>query len=72
MAEELQQGALAGSVLTYDADDVALLYLEVDIFQCPYIVGMCFLTAVVDLTDLQVWVFLTKYGGLPKAVKVML
>ena len=72
MAEEFQQGALAGSVLTYDADDVALLYLEVDIFQCPYIVGMCFLTAVVDFADFQVWVFASHDSGLPKTVKVML
>jgi hypothetical protein len=72
MAEEFQQGAFAGSVLTYDADDVALLYLEVDIFQCPYIVGMGFLTAVVDFAYLEVWVFLTSYGGLPETIKVML
>jgi hypothetical protein len=49
-----------------------LLYFEIDIFQCPYIVGMGFLAAVVDFTDLKVWVFASHDSGLPKTVKVML
>ena len=41
--EELQEGALACSVLADDAYHVALLYLERDVFQCPDVVGGAFL-----------------------------
>lgn len=72
MAEEFQKGALAGTILADDADDIALLYLEGDIFQCPDIVGGAFLTAVVDFAYLEVGVFLTEDAGLPPAVDVVL
>ena len=57
VAEELQQGALAGSVLADDTDDVTLLDLERDILQSPDIVAGALGTAVVDLANLQIGVF---------------
>ena len=67
LTEEFQQGGLAGAVLADDADHVALLDLEVDIAERPDVVGVGFLGAVVDRTDLEVGVFLAQDGGLPCA-----
>lgn len=50
--EELQQGGLAGAVLADDTDDVALLDIEGDVFQCPDEVAGAFLRTVVGLADL--------------------
>ena len=71
MAEELEEGGLAGAVLADDADDVALLDLEVDVLECPYVVAVALGGAVVGLADLEVWVFLAEDGGLPPAVEVV-
>jgi len=71
LAEEFQQGGLAGAVLADDADDVALLDLEVDIAERPYIVGVGFGGAVVDRANLQVGVLAAEDGGLPPAVEVV-
>jgi len=71
MAEELQQGALASTVLADNADDVALLYLEGDVLQSPDIVAVTLGRAVVDLANLQVGVFLAEDGGLPPSVEVV-
>lgn len=59
MGEELEERALAGAVLTDDADDIALLYLEGDVLQRPYIVGCALGGAVVHLAYLQIGVFFT-------------
>ena len=72
VAEELQQGALAGSVLADDADDVALLDLERDVIQGPDIVAVALGRAVVDLADLLIGVLTAEDGGLPPAVEVVL
>ena len=69
--EELKEGGLACTVLADDADDVALLNLEVDVLQSPDIVAMAFVGAVVGLTDLQVWVFFSKYVHRPPAVEIV-
>ena len=71
LAEEFEQGTLAGAVLADDADDVALLDLEVDIAERPDVVGVGFRGAVVDRADLEVGVFLAQNGGLPPAVEVV-
>ena len=71
LAEEFQQGGLAGAVLADDADDVALLDLEVDIAERPDVVGVGFRGAVVDRADLQVGVLAAEDGGLPPAVEVV-
>ena len=71
LTKEFQQGTLAGAVLADDADDVALLDLEVDIAERPDIVGVGFRGAVVDRADLQVGVLAAEDGGLPPAVEVM-
>ena len=71
LTEELEQGGLAGAVLADDAHHVALLDLEVDIAERPDIVGVGFLGAVVDRTDLEVGVFAAQDGGLPPAVEVV-
>lgn len=69
--QELQQGAFAGTVLADDANDVALLYLEVDVTQCPYVFGVTFGGTVVGLANLEVWVFMTQDSGLPPTVEVV-
>ena len=71
LTKELQQGGLTGAVLADDADDVALLHLEVDIAERPDVVGVGFRGAVVDRADLQVGVLAAEDGGLPPAVEVM-
>lgn len=72
MAEELQQGALASTVLTDDADDVALLDLERDVLQCPDIITVALGGTVIDLTNLEIGVFLAEDAGLEPAVEVVL
>ena len=71
LTEEFQQSGLARTVLADDADDVALLDLEVDIAERPDVVGVGFRGAVVDRADLQVGVLAAEDGGLPPAVEVM-
>ena len=71
LTEELEQGGLAGAVLADDADNVALLDLEVDIAERPDVVGVGLRGAVVDRADLQVGVLAAQDGGLPPAVEVM-
>ena len=71
LTEEFQEGTLAGAVLADDADDVALLHLEVDIAERPDVVGVGFRGAVVDRADLQVGVLAAEDGGLPPAVEVV-
>ena len=71
LTEEFEQGGLAGAVLADDAYHVALLDFEVDIAERPDVVGVGFLGAVVDRTDLQVGVFLAQDGSLPPAVEVV-
>ena len=65
LTEELQERRFAGAVLADDADDIALLDLEVDIAERPDVVGVGFLGAVVDRADLQVRVLAAEDGGLP-------
>ena len=72
MTEELQQGALASTVLADDADDVALLDLERDVLQGPDIVAMALGASVVHLANLQVGVLAAHNGGLPPAIEVVL
>jgi len=71
LTKEFQQGALACAILADDTDNVALLDTEVDIAECPYVVRVGFLGAVVDRADLQVGVLATEDGGLPPAVEVV-
>ena len=71
LTEELQERRFASAVLADDADDVALLDLEVDIAERPDIVGVGLRGAVVDRADLQVGVLAAEDGGLPPAVEVM-
>lgn len=71
VAEELQQGALSGSVLAYDAYHVALLYFERDVFQCPDVVRVSLCGAVVGLANLEIGVFFAQNAGLPPAVEVV-
>ncbi len=72
MAEELQKGALAGTVLTDDTDDIALLDLERNVLQSPDIVTVALGRAVVDLANLEIGVFFAEDGGLPPTVEVVL
>lgn len=62
-AEELEQGALAGSVFSDDAEDVALLHFEVDVFESINVIGRTFRTAVVGLANFKVWVFFVADAG---------
>ena len=69
--EELEEGGFTGTVLADDAYDVALLDLEVDIPQGPYIVALAFGAAVVGLTDGEVGVFFATYVHGPPALEVV-
>lgn len=69
--EELQQRGFAGTILADDANDVALLDLEVDVLQCPDILALTLMGAVVSLTNLQVGIFTAEYVHGPPAVQVM-
>ena len=69
--EELEECRLSGTVLADDADDVALLDLEINISQCPDVFGGAFRGTVVGLTDLEVGVLLAEDVGDPKSSYVM-
>ena len=69
--EELQQGALACTVLTDDANDIALLHLEIYVFQSPDIVATALLGAVVGLANLQVGVLATEDIHGPPPVNIV-
>ena len=71
LTEEFEQGTLARAVLADDADHIALLDLEIDIAQCPYILAIGFLGTVVDGTNLQIRVFTAEDTGLPPTVEVV-
>ena len=49
----------------------ALLDLEINVAQCPYILAIGFLGTVVDGTNLQIGVFAAKDTGLPPTVEVV-
>ena len=70
-AEEFQQGALTSTVLADDADNVALLDREIDVFQRPDIVAMASVGTVVGLANLQVGIFLAEHVHGPPAVEVV-
>lgn len=70
LREDLKQRALARAILADDAHDIALLDLEVDILERPDEIGICMLGAVIDLSDLQIRIFLAADGG-PPAVQVL-
>ena len=69
--QELEQRALACTVLTDDAHDIALLYREVDVLQRPHIVAMALMGTVVGLTNLQIRVFFVEDIHRPPAIQVM-
>ena len=69
--EDLQQGALAGTVLADDAYHVALLDFEVDVLQGPHVVAGTFAAAVVGLAYGEVGVFLAPYVHGPPALEVV-
>ena len=70
-AQEFQEGRFAGAVLADDADDVALLDLEVDIAQRPDVVGVTLGGTVVGLADLEIRVLFAEDVGDPEAADVM-
>ena len=70
-AKEFQQCGLAGTVLADDTYHIALLYLEIDIAQCPYIFGTAFGRAVIHLAYLQIRVLATEDRGLEPSVEVV-
>ena len=69
--EEFEEGGFTGTVLADDADDVALLDLEVDIAEGPDVVRIAFGGSVVRLADLEVWVLLAEDVGDPEATDVV-
>ena len=70
-AQQLEERRLAGTVLADDADDVALLDLEVDVAEGPDVVGVAFGGTVVGLADLEVGVLFAEDVGDPEATDVM-
>ena len=71
VAEQFQQGALSGSILADDAYYITLLHGEVDVAQRPDIFTITLGGAVIDITNLQVWVFLAQYTCLPPTIQVV-
>ena len=71
LAEELEQRALAGTVAADDADDIALLDLEADVLQGPYIVARALDGTVVGVADAEIGVFFMSYVDRPPAVEVV-
>ena len=69
--KEFQEGRFAGTVLTDDADDVALLDLEVDVAERPDVVGVAFGGTIVGLADLEVGVLFAEDVGDPEAADVV-
>ena len=69
--EEFEEGGFTGTVLTDDADDVALFDLEVDVAEGPDVLGGALRGTVVGLADLEVRVFLAEDVGNPKSSYVM-
>ena len=70
-AEEFKEGAFACSVPADDSHDVALFHLEVDILECPHVVAVALVRAVVRLPHLQVGVIAAQHLGLPETVQVV-
>ena len=69
--EEFQEGRFAGTVLTDDADDVALLDLEVDVAERPDVVRITFGGTVVGLADLEIRVLFMENIGYPEAADIV-
>ena len=69
--EELEEGGFTGTVLADDADDVALLDLEVDVAQRPDVVGVALRSTVVGLADLEIRVLFAEDVGDPEAADVV-
>ena len=69
--EEFEQSGFAGAVLADDADDVALLDLEVDIPQRPDIVRVAFGGTIVGLADLEIRILFAEDVGDPEAADVV-
>ena len=58
-AQQFEQGAFAGAVAANDAEHFAGLYTKVDVFQCPYILTVTFLAAVVAVANGEERIFFT-------------
>ena len=69
--KEFQEGRFAGTVLADDADDVALLDLEVDIAERPDVLGVAFGGTVVGLADFEIRVLLAEDVGDPEAADIV-
>ena len=69
--EELEKCRLTGTVLADDADDVALLDLEVDVAEGPDVFGGAFGGTIVGLADLEIRVLLAEDVGDPEATDVV-
>ena len=70
-AQEFQEGRFAGAVLADDADYIALLDLEVDIAERPYVLGVALRGTVVSLADLEIRVLFAEDVGDPEAADIM-
>jgi len=69
--EEFEQSRFAGAVLTDDADDIALLDLEIDVAERPDVLGVAFGGTVVGLADLEIRVLLAEDVGDPEAADIV-
>ena len=70
-AQQFEERRFAGTVLADDADDVALLDLEVDVAEGPDVVGVAFGGTVVGFADLEVWVLFAKNIRYPKSAYIV-
>ena len=70
-AQQLEERTLAGAVPADDANDVALLHLKVDVLECPHVVAVALVCAVVRFAHLEVGVIAAQHLGLPEPVQVV-
>ena len=70
-AQQFEQSGFAGAVLADDANDVALLDLEIDVAQRPDVLGVALGGTVVGLADLEIWVLFAEDVGDPEAADVV-
>ena len=70
-AEEFEERRFACAILADDAHNIALFDTEIDIAECPNVVGIRSLGSVVDRADLEVRIFAAEHGSLPPPVEVV-
>ena len=70
-AQQFQQCRFAGTVLADDADDVALLHLEIDVTESPDVFGVTLRSTVIGFADLEIGILFAEDVGYPEAADIV-